>query len=131
MIIKNYNKKAFTLFELLLVIAIIAIISIVAAPNFNKAFVEANDGTAEQMVINLVSSTKSMAIAGRINEATIIFKSDGTIKIGDKLYKLPPNFGFDISSDKSFTFGLNGDVNPANESITIKRNGYSKAVKIK
>ena len=85
MIIKNYNKKAFTLFELLLVIAIIAIISVTAAPNFNKAFVEANDGTAEQMVINLVSSTKSMAIAGRINEATITFKSDGTIKIGDKL----------------------------------------------
>ena len=125
------NNKAFTLLELMFVLVIIAILTAAVAPYFSKATLEANDGTAEQMVINLLSSAKSMAIAGRISEATITFKPDGTIKLGDNYYKLPSNYSFDISSDESFTFEINGDVNPANQSITIKRNGYSKAVSVK
>ena len=128
----NYKKRcAFTLFELLLTIAIVAILVATAAPYFSKASLEANDGTAEQMVINLLASAKSMGIAGRIKESTITFKSDGSIIIGDSSYKLPPNFTFDISSDKSFTFELNGTVTPANSSITIKRNGFSKSIVVK
>lgn len=129
---KIVNKtKGFTLMELLLVIAVLAVLTAVSMPYFSEAYSSVNDGTAEQMTINLISSTRSMAIAGRVNESTITFKSDGTITIGNNSYKLPSNFSIDISSDKSFTFGLDGAVTPANESITIKRNGYSKSIAVK
>ncbi len=127
----NKNIKAFTLLELLLVIVIIAILTATAAPYFSNAASEANDGTAEQMVINLLASAKSMGIAGRVKESSITFKPDGSIKIGDNFYKLPPNFTFNITSDKSFTFELNGTVTPSNDSIIIKRNGFSKSIAVK
>mgnify|MGYP003431696072 FL=1 len=130
---RNYLKKSkgFTLMELLLVVAVLAILAAVSMPYFNEAYLTINDGPAEQMVVNLISSTKSMAIAGRVKESTITFKKDGTITIGDNSYKLPSNFSIDISSDKSFTFELDGKVTPSDQSITIKRNGYSKAITVK
>ena len=129
----NHIKKSsgFTLMELLLVVAVLAILAIAAMPYFSEAYVTMNDSTAEQMTVNLISSARSMAIAGRVNESTITFKSDGTIMIGDNTYKLPSNFSFDISSDKSFTFGIDGTVSPENQTITIQRNGYSKSIAVK
>lgn len=129
----NHIKKSsgFTLMELLLVIAVLAILAVLAIPNYSEAYLTMNDGTAEQMTTNLIATARSMAIAGRVNESTITFKKDGTITVGDNTYKLPSNFSIDITSDKSFTFGLDGAVTPANESITIKRNGYSKSIAVK
>ena len=128
---KNSKNKGLTLIELLLAIAMFAILFFVCMPYFGEAYVSVNDGTAEQMVINLISSTKSMAVAGRVNESTITFKADGTINIGNSTYKLPSNFSFDISDNKSFTFNLNGSVTPSNQSITIKRKGYSRSIAVK
>ncbi len=128
---KKRKNKGLTLIEMLLTIAIFSILYFVCVPYFGEAYVSVNDGTAEQMVINLISSTKSMAVAGRVNESTITFKADGTINIGDNTYKLPSNFSFDISDNKSFTFNLDGSVTPSNQSITIKRKGYSKNIAVK
>ena len=125
------NKKGFTLIELLLVIAMLAILAVVGMPYISDAYITMNDGTAEQMTTNLIASARSMAIAGRVKEATITFKSDGTITVGDNTYKLPSNFSIDVTSDKSFTFQLDGTVSPSNETITIKRNGFSKAIAVK
>ena len=125
------KSKGFTLMELLLVIAVLAILVAVSMPYISEAYLTMNDGPAEQMTINLISSARSMAIAGRVNESTITFKQDGTITIGDNSYKLPSNFSFDITSDKSFTFELDGKVTPQNQTITIKREGYSKAIAVK
>ena len=125
------KSKGFTLMELLLVVAVIAILAAAVMPYISEAYLTMNDGPAEQMTINLISSARSMAIAGRVNESTITFKQDGTITIGDNEYKLPSNFSFDITSDKSFTFELDGKVTPQNQTITIKRNGYSKAIAVK
>ncbi|MBQ3643648.1 MAG: prepilin-type N-terminal cleavage/methylation domain-containing protein [Candidatus Riflebacteria bacterium] len=129
----NYLKKSkgFTLMELLLVVAVLAILAAVTMPYFNEAYLTMNDGPAEQMTVNLISSARSMAIAGRVKESTITFKKDGTITVGDNIYKLPSNFSIDITSDKSFTFELDGKVTPQNETITIKRNGYSKTIAVK
>ncbi len=126
----NHIKKSsgFTLMELLLVIAVLAILAVVAIPNYSEAYFTRNDGTAEQMTTNLIATARSI---GRVNESTITFKSDGTIMIGDNSYKLPSNFSIDISSDKSFTFGIDGKVSPENQTITIKRNGYSKSIAVK
>ena len=125
------NKNGFTLMELLLVVAVLAVLAAAGMPYLSEAYITMHDGTAEQMTTNLIASARSMAIAGRVNEATITFKSDGTITIGDNTYKLPSNFSIDIDSDKSFTFQLDGTVIPSNETITIKRNGYSKAIAVK
>lgn len=125
------KSKGFTLMELLLVVAVIAILAAAVMPYISEAYLTMNDGPAEQMTINLISSARSMAIAGRVNESTITFKQDGTITIGDNEYKLPSNFSFDITSDKSFTFELDGKVTPQNQTITIKREGYSKEIAVK
>ena len=125
------KSKGFTLMELLLVVAVLAILAAVSMPYFNEAYLTMNDGPAEQMTVNLISTARSMAIAGRVNESTITFKKDGTILIGDNSYKLPSNFSIDISSDQSFTFELDGKVNPQNQTITIKREGYSKTIAVK
>ena len=125
------TSKGFTLMELLLVIAVIAILAVVGMPYISEAYLTMNDGPAEQMTVNLISSARSMAIAGRVNESTITFKQDGTITVGDNVYKLPSNFSIDITSDKSFTFELDGKVTPQNQTITIKRNGYSKSIAVK
>ena len=125
------NIKGFTLLELLLVIAVLAVLAAAGAPYISEAFTTMHDGTAEQMTTNLIASARSMAIAGRVKEATITFKSDGTITLGDNTYKLPSNFSIDVESDKSFTFQLDGTVLPSNETITIKRDGYSKAIAVK
>ena len=96
----NYLKKSkgFTLMELLLVVAVLAILAAVTMPYFNEAYLTMNDGPAEQMTVNLISSARSMAIAGRVKESTITFKKDGTITVGDNIYKLPSNFSIDITS---------------------------------
>lgn len=125
------NKKGFTLLELLLVIAVIIVLAATGMPYLVHAYTTRNDGTAEQMTTNLIASARSMAIAGRVKEATITFKRDGTITIGDNTYKLPSNFSIEVDSDKSFTFQLDGTVLPSNETITIKRNDYSKAIEVK
>ena len=125
------NIKGFTLMELLLVIAVLAVLAAAGMPYINEAYITMHDGTAEQMTTNLIASARSMAIAGRVKEATITFKSDGTITVGDNTYKLPSNFSINVNSDKSFTFQLDGTVIPSNETITIKRNGYSKAIAVK
>ncbi len=125
------KSKGFTLMELLLVVAVIAILAVLGMPYISEAYLTMNDGPAEQMTVNLISSARSMAIAGRVKESTITFKKDGTITIGDNIYKLPSNFSIDITSDKSFTFELDGKVTPQNETITIKRNGYSKTIAVK
>ena len=129
----NHIKKSsgFTLVELLLVVAVIAVLAAVCMPYFSDGYVTMNDATAEQMTINLISTARSMAIAGRVNESTISFKPDGTISIGDNIYKLPSNFTIDITEETSFTFGLDGTVSPVNQTITIKRNGYSKSIAVK
>ena len=128
---KKSKNKGLTLIEMLLTIAMFSILYFVCMPYFGEAYVSVNDGTAEQMVIKLISSTKSMAVAGRVNESTITFKADGTINIGDNTYKLPSNFSFDISDNKSFTFNLDGSVTPSNQSIIIKRKGYSRNIAVK
>lgn len=125
------QTKGFTLMELLLVVAVLAILAAVGMPYISEAYLTMNDGPAEQMTVNLISSARSMAIAGRVNESTITFKQDGTITIGNNSYKLPSNYSIDISSDKSFTFELDGKVTPQNQTITIKREGYSKAIAVK
>lgn len=129
----NHIKKSsgFTVMELLLVVAVLAVLAALIVPYYSEASLSVNDGTAEQMTTNLISAARSMAIAGRVNESTITFKSDGTITVGDNTYKLPSNFSIDISSDMSFTFGLDGKVSPENQTITIKRNGYSKSIAVK
>ena len=101
------QSKGFTLMELLLVVAVLAILAAVTMPYFNEAYLTINDGPAEQMVVNLIASAKSMAIAGRVKESTITFKKDGTITIGDNSYKLPSNFSIDISSDKGISLRFN------------------------
>lgn len=111
------NKKAFTLMELLLVVAVLAIIAVVIAPNFNEAVLTMHDGTAESMVKNLVSNAKSMAIAGRISESKIQFKTDGSIIIGSNTYALPTRYTF--KEAKSFSFNIKGECEPSGNSVRI------------
>lgn len=111
------NKKAFTLMELLLVVAVLAIISTVAAPYYREAVVTMHDGTAESMVKNLVSNAKSMAIAGRISESKIQFKTDGSITIGSNTYSLPARYSFKES--KSFKFDFKGKCEPSGGNVKI------------
>ena len=111
------NRKAFTLMELLLVVAVLAIISVVAAPYFNEAAITMHDGTAESMTKNLISNAKSMAIAGRIGESKIDFKTDGSITIGSNTYSLPARYGFKES--KSFKFDFKGKCEPSGGNVKI------------
>ncbi len=78
--------------ELLLVVATLAIVATVGMPYISEAYYSMHDGTAESMVTGLISSAKSRAIAGRTDECTISFKTDGTIEVGSNTYKLPSNF---------------------------------------
>ena len=99
MVHTNNKKYGFTVMELLLVVAVLAVLAALIVPYYSEASLSVNDGTAEQMTTNLIATARSMAIAGRVNESTITFKSDGTITVGDNTYKLPSNFSIDISSD--------------------------------
>lgn len=103
--------------ELLLVVAVFAIISIVAAPYYREAVVTMHDGTAESIVKNLVSNAKSMAIAGRISESKIQFKTDGSIIIGSNTYTLPARYTF--KEAKSFSFNIKGECEPSGNSVRI------------
>ncbi len=111
------SKKAFTLMELLLVIAVLAIISALSAPYFNEAVATMHEGTAESMVKNLISNTKSMAIAGRVGESKIEFKQDGSIFIGSSTYALPDKYHF--AANKSFKFDFKGQCEPSGNTVKI------------
>lgn len=111
------NKKAFTLMELLLVVAVLAIVVALTTPYFNEAYVTMHDGTAESMVKNLISNAKSMAIAGHVKEANIEFKTDGSIIIGENTYALPSKYKF--SDAKSFKFDLKGNCSPSGDTVKI------------
>jgi prepilin-type N-terminal cleavage/methylation domain-containing protein len=127
---KTNNKKAFSLMELLLVIAIMAIAAAASFPYVGDAHKTLNDGTAEQMTINLICLARSMGIAGRVKDSNISFKTDGTITVGSDSYKLPSNFT--IKSEKDFKFGLDGKVTPPTDNfIIIKRDNYEKKIYVK
>ena len=123
------NNRGFTLMELLLVVATLAIVATVGMPYMSEAYYSMHDGTAESMVTNLISSAKSRAIAGRIDENTIKFKTDGTIEVGSNTYKLPSNF--EITTAAEYTFDLKGNVSPSNGSVTIRRRGYSRTINVR
>ena len=84
MLTKLKNKKAFTLMEMLIVVAIIAILVAIAIPTFASALNKARSATD---VANIRSGYASAQIEAMIEETTagttLYLKNDGTVGATD------------------------------------------------
>lgn len=117
-ILKKSKKKAFTLIELLIVIAILAVLVLIAVPRYNNSRIKA-DKTAHATNVRVLETAAIRYLAEEKIEDTTSSKDITNDLVTKKYIKELPKVPKSISGDNYTVTVTNGDitVTPALENI--------------
>lgn len=100
MVMERFNKKAFTLIELMLVVAIIALLAAIAIPKFANLVVKAKEAAIQG---HLGSLRSALTIYYADNEGNYPHPSDlGVLTIGAKYVEKFPRIKIPTTSNHNF-----------------------------
>ena len=116
---KKFDKKGFTIVELVIVIAVIAILAGVMIPTFSNLVEKANDSARQQTASAAYREAYAIAIA-----------DDGAVSSADGKIELDNGFDFEFTSEDDATVTVDTTANPKFAGYTVSvEDGVLKIVK--
>lgn len=105
---KKFDKKGFTIVELVIVIAVIAILAGVMIPTFSNLVEKANDSARQQTASAAYREAYAIAIA-----------DDGAVSADDGEIALDNGFTFKFTSEDDATVTVDPTANPKFKDYTV------------